>query len=166
MTFLIVSDTHGRYERLRQLCEKYPNADALIFLGDGLSDLDRAGVNEFGFTVFSVRGNWDSGMGSITALKSKDELTRTFEGVTFYAIHGHTKGVKNDIRNAIYAAEENNADVLFYGHTHTPHYTVLHKGEYDLNKTLHVFNPGSLANYEYGTCIFENGEILLSHEIL
>ena len=42
MTFLIVSDTHGRYERLRQLCEKYPNADALIFLGDGLSDLDRA----------------------------------------------------------------------------------------------------------------------------
>ena len=39
MTFLIVSDTHGRYERLRQLCEKYPNVDALVFLGDGLSEV-------------------------------------------------------------------------------------------------------------------------------
>ncbi len=166
MTFLIVSDTHGRYERLRELCEKYPRVDALIFLGDGLSDLDRAGVRDFGFTVYAVRGNWDSGRGSITALKAKDELSLTFEGVKFYAIHGHTKNVKNNIINAIYAAEDNDADVLLYGHTHEKHYTILPKGEYNLNKRLHVFNPGSLSNYEYGVCIVEDGEIYLSNETL
>ena len=166
MTFLIVSDTHGRYERLKELCQKHKRVDALIFLGDGLTDIDRAGVKDFGFTVFSVRGNWDSGMGTITAMKSKDEITHTFEGVKFYALHGHTKNVKGGLTNAIYAAEAQDADVLLYGHTHEPFYTYLSNGEYNLSKPMHVFNPGSLANYNYGICIVEKGEIIFYNEIL
>lgn len=166
MTFLIVSDTHGRFERLRELCEKRKRVDALVFLGDGLSDLDYAKVKDFGFTVFAVKGNCDTGRGGIIAMTAGEELIFTFEGVRFYAIHGHTKGVKGGLTNAIYAAEEAGADVLLYGHTHEPFYTYLEKGEYNLSKPLHVFNPGSLTNYNYGICIVEDGVLMLDNEIL
>ena len=163
MTLLIVSDSHGRYERLESLLEMHKNVDALIFLGDGLLDLDRAGVRDYPFTVFSVRGNWDSGRGSITAMRAKDEMTFTFEGIKFFALHGHTKGVKSTLVNAIYAAEQNEADVLLFGHTHEPIDTYLSQGEYNLNRPLHIFNPGSLANYSYGLCEIRNGQFLFSH---
>ena len=166
MTFLIVSDTHGRFERLKELCEKRKRVDALIFLGDGLSDIDYAKVKNFGFTVIAVKGNWDTGRGGITAMTAQDELAFTFEGVRFYAMHGHTRGVKGGLTNAIYAAEAAGADVLLYGHTHEPFYTYLEKGEYNLSKPMHIFNPGSLANYNYGICIVENGMIMLDNEIL
>lgn len=163
MTLLIVSDSHGRYERLASLFELHKNVDALVFLGDGLLDLDRAGVSNYSFTVFSVRGNWDSGRGSITAMRSKDDISFNFEGINFYAIHGHTKNVKSTFINAIYAAEAKNADVLLFGHTHEPIGTYISEKEYNLNKPLYIFNPGSLANYSYGLCEIRNGQFLFSH---
>lgn len=163
MTLLIVSDTHGRYERLARLCEMHKDVDALIFLGDGLSDLDRAGAHNYPFTVFSVKGNWDSGMGTLQALKAKDELTFNFDGISFYVIHGHTKGVKHTLVNAIYAAEEKGADVLLFGHTHEAVDTYLPQDTYNLSKPLHIFNPGSLASYSYGLCVIQDGEFLFSH---
>jgi putative phosphoesterase len=163
MTLLIVSDSHGRVDRLARLFELHKRVDALIFLGDGLSDLDRAEVKNYPFTVFSVKGNCDSGMGSLNALKAKDEITFNFEGVSFYALHVHTKGVKSSLVNAMYAAEEKGADVLLFGHTHEPIDTYITDGEYNLSKPLHIFNPGSLANYSYGLCEIRNGEFLFSH---
>ena len=166
MTLLIVSDSHGRVDRLARLFELHKRVDALIFLGDGLSDLDRAGVKNYPFTVFSVKGNCDSGMGSINAMRSKEEITFNFEGISFYALHGHTRGVKSTMVNALYAAEEKGADVLLFGHTHEPIDTYISEGEYNLSKPMHVFNPGSLANYNYGICIVEKGEVIFYNEIL
>ena len=166
MTLLIVSDSHGRCDRLERLFETHKNVDALIFLGDGLSDLERAGVRNYPFTVFAVKGNCDSGLGGIIALKAKEELTFNFEGISFYAMHGHTKGVKSTFINAIYAAEEKGADVLLFGHTHEPTDTYIPQGEYNLNKSLHLFNPGSLKEYSYGLCEIRNGEFLFSHGII
>lgn len=163
MTLLIVSDSHGRCDRLERLFEIHKQVDALIFLGDGLSDLDRAGAQNYPFTVFSVKGNCDCGMGSIRAMKTKDEITFNFDGISFYAIHGHTKGVKSSLTHAIYAADEKGADVLLFGHTHNPIDTYLPQDEYNLSKPLHIFNPGSLANYSYGLCEIRNGEFLFSH---
>ena len=170
MTLLIVSDSHGRYERLESLLEMHKNVDALIFLGDGLLDLDRAGVRDYPFTVFSVRGNWDSGRGSITAMRAKDEMTFTFEGIKFFALHGHTKGVKSTLVNAIYAAEQNEADVLLFGHTHEPLSLYLPEGDesfgFKIQKPLYLFNPGSIGGYErsFGcVTVDKNGGVLMSH---
>lgn len=163
MTLLIVSDSHGRIDRLRSLFELHKNADALIFLGDGLSDLDRAGVGDYRFAVFAVRGNCDGSTGSLTVLRAKEEMTFNFEGISFFALHGHTRGVKGTLVNALYAAESKNVDVLLYGHTHEPFSTYLAEGEYNLNKPMHVFNPGSLAEYSYGLCEIRNGQMLFSH---
>ena len=163
MTLLIVSDSHGRSERLARLFELHKNADALIFLGDGLSDISRAGVESYGFTVFSVRGNCDGLGGSMLSLRAKDELFFNFEGFSFLAMHGHTKGVKGSLASAVSEADKRGADVLLFGHTHEPRLTYLPEGEYNLSKPLYLFNPGSLASYSYGLCEIRGGQILFSH---
>ena len=163
MTLLIVSDTHGRVDRLSRLFELHKNVDALIFLGDGLSDLNRAGVQNYGFTVFAVRGNCDSLGGSLLAMRSQEEITFNFEGINFFALHGHTRQVKHSLTNAIYAADEKGADVLFFGHTHEPTLTYISGEEYNLSRPMHVFNPGSLQSYSYGLCEIRNGQTLFSH---
>ena len=163
MTLLIVSDTHGRTDRLIRLFEMHKNVDALIFLGDGLSDLDRAKVKNYGFTVFAVRGNCDALGGSLLTICAKEEMTFNFEGVNFFALHGHTRQVKSSLTNAIYAADEKGADVLLFGHTHEPLLTYVGAEEYNLSKPMYLFNPGSLASYSYGLCEVRNGQVLLSH---
>ena len=163
MTLLIVSDTHGRSDRLARLFEMHKNVDAVIFLGDGLSDLDRAKAESYNFTVFAVRGNCDALGGSLLTICARDELTFNFEGVNFFALHGHTRQVKGTLTNAIYAANEKGADVLLFGHTHEPLLTYISNEEYNLNKPMYIFNPGSLASYSYGLCEIRKGQLLLSH---
>ena len=163
MTLLIVSDTHGRSDRLIRLFEMHKNVDALIFLGDGLSDLDRANVKNYNFTVFAVRGNCDSLGGSLLTICAREELTFNFEGINFYALHGHTKGVKSSLTRAIYSADEKGADVLLFGHTHEPMLTYISGEEYNLSRPMYVFNPGSLNAYSYGLCEIRKGQVLLSH---
>ena len=163
MTLLIVSDSHGRSDRLARLFEMHKNVDALIFLGDGLSDIDRAGAKDYNFTVFAVRGNCDAFGGSLLTICAKDELTFNFEGINFFALHGHTRQVKGSLIRAIYAADEKGADVLLFGHTHEPLLTYVSEEEYNLSKSMYLFNPGSLASYSYGLCEIRNGQVLLSH---
>ena len=162
MTILIVSDSHGRIGRLESLLELHKNADALIFLGDGLSDLYRAGVENYPMTVFSVRGNCD-GLLSLASIRSSEEITFNLGGINFLALHGHTRGVKSTLSAAIVEARQNEADVLLFGHTHKPFSTYISQEEYNLSKPLYAFNPGSLAEYSYGLCEIRNGQFLFSH---
>ena len=39
-------------------------------------------------------------------------------------------------------AKEKGADIALFGHTHTPFY--------EYRENIHLFNPGSVANSEYG----------------
>lgn len=162
MTLLIVSDSHGRCDRLERLLELHKNADALIFLGDGLSDLDRAGVANYSMTVFSVKGNCD-GFLSLRAMSSSEELTFNLGGISFFVLHGHTRGVKSTLSSAICAAGERGADALLFGHTHKPFGTYISQDEYNLSKPLYAFNPGSLSEYSYGLCEIRNRQFLFSH---
>lgn len=163
MTLLIVSDTHGRVDKLARLFEMHKNADALIFLGDGIADISRAGAQDYRFTVFSVKGNCDAFSLLLNSRKLEDEITFNFDGVKFFALHGHTRQVKSTLTNAIYAADERGADVLLFGHTHVPTLTYISGEEYNLSRSMYVFNPGSLASDSYGLCEIRKGQVLLSH---
>ena len=176
MKIITVSDIHGRYERLQKVMEMHSDADALIFLGDGLRDLFRADAYSYPFTVYSVRGNCDvfSSL-SFDLADAPNELTLNFEGYRFFALHGHTKGVKSTITNAIEAAANKSADVLLYGHTHIPCEMYLPaQTPYNdelLDKPLYVFNPGSLnvsddGKAHFGIIQIKNGNILFSHGTL
>lgn len=170
MKLIVVSDIHGRYDRLLQLLDMHKGADALIFLGDGLSDLTRADAYSKGMSVIAVRGNCDGF--SFFGEDAPTEICQSFEGFKFFMTHGHTKRVKGGLDEAIAAAEARKADVLLYGHTHIPMEKYLPEDSRyafgTLVKPLRIFNPGSLGASEDGKGYFglieirDNG-ILMSH---
>ena len=117
MKLLILSDTHGRVDRLAKVLKLHADADAILFLGDGLSDIARSGI-DIG-KLFCVRGNCD-GFSVGSGIYSPNELSLCFDGFNILMMHGHLHGVKSGIDRAVYYAEEKGADILLFGHTHIP----------------------------------------------
>ncbi len=169
MKLIVVSDIHGRSERLTEVLKMHRDADALIFLGDGLRDIWRADADTYGFPVYSVRGNCDGlSLFGVNA-DAPDELTVSFESFKFLIMHGHTRNVKGGEGRAVAAALEAGADVLLYGHTHEAVERYLPEGSEILfgksGKPLYIFNPGSLGDRraEFGIIEIRGGQILFSH---
>ena len=170
MKLIVVSDIHGRYDRLIELMDIHKDADALLFLGDGLSDLTRADAYSYPFTVFAVRGNCDV-QSFLVRNDAPTELSMTFEGFRMFMLHGHTKNVKSGIDDAIVAANARKADVLLFGHTHVakeayiPEETKIKNTV--LQRPMYILNPGSLGSSSDGKAHFglieiREGQILTS----
>ena len=170
MKLIVVSDTHGRYERLSRLMQMHRDADALIFLGDGIADLERADAYSYPFSTFAVRGNcdfWNFNTGRDIPL----EMTLGFEKYKFLIFHGHSRSAKSGDAAIVAAATSQGADVVLFGHTHEARESYYPEGEKlfgtTLEKPLYLFNPGSLgASYDgqahFGLIEIKNGGILTS----
>ena len=165
MRFVVVSDIHGKYDRLSRLLDMHKNADALIFLGDGLSDLVRADAYGRGMSVIAVKGNCDGF--SFFGNDAPTELCQTLDGYKFLMMHGHTRAVKSGTDAAVCAAVAADADVLLFGHTHVQTEKYLPEGsEFSggvLKKPLRIFNPGSLGAGQFGLIEIRGQSILMSH---
>ena len=147
MDILVLSDSHGRYDRLAAAVAQ-AKADTVLFLGDGLRDLTALSDD---LTVRAVRGNCDF-------FSAEDApLTRVeiFGGYRILMTHGHAFSVKSGLSAAISAAAAAEADVLLYGHTDIPYEvtlpagTVAENGE-RLGKPLLVVCPGSIGQPNRG----------------
>ena len=89
---LVLSDSHGGRAAIeRVLMKESKSIDALIFLGDGLRDLELALTLCPKLRAYSVAGNCDYG-----ALEPTDGLA-AFDGVVIFYTHGHMYGVKYDL---------------------------------------------------------------------
>ena len=89
---LVLSDSHGARGAIERILNKEQNnVDAVIFLGDGLRDLEQALAFFPHLRVYSVAGNCDYG-----ALEPLDGLAGFDQTVVFYT-HGHMYGVKYDL---------------------------------------------------------------------
>lgn len=168
MKLVVVSDVHGRYSRLRELMDMHSDADGLIFLGDGLRDLDRADAYSYRFTVYAVRGNCDGLSLFGEDRDAPEELMLSLGGFRFFAIHGHTRGVKSGTDGAVAAAHARGADVLLYGHTHLPEERYLPEGSQlpygETERRMWIFNPGSLGyDGSFGLIQIKDRQLLLSH---
>lgn len=134
MRILVMSDSHGEPAAVRRVLTEQPQAEAVIFCGDGVKDF--WGVKESfpGKAFYMVRGNCDWG--------SQLELTGTItlEGVKFFYTHGHMYSVKATDYQVISAARDSKAHVLLFGHTHIP--------RSDYEDGLHILNPGSCSGYK------------------
>jgi hypothetical protein len=149
LRFLIVSDTHGRYERLFKLIKKTGPYDGLIHCGD--AQLSRKSLEQhIGCPLYIVKGNCDTDVN----LPLREEII--LEGHKILIVHGHRENVKWDLQNLWYTADEVNAEIVFYGHTHEIDST--HLGD-------HWFvNPGSLelprgTKPSYAVMTLENGKL-------
>ena len=165
MTLLVISDSHGKIDRIEKAVALNPNCDAILFLGDCLRDLDRAEI--LGCQVIAVRGNCDN-----SSLCEPDERMLRFGEYNIMLMHGHRFGVKGGDGTAIAYAAKKGADVLLYGHTHTRLERYLDEGEIVgdrvLERAISVFNPGSIGEPRdgrpsFGVIVIRGRDILFSH---
>ena len=172
VTLLILSDSHGRPDRIQEAIRRV-RPDGILFCGDGLRDLNTC---ELPCPLYAVSGNCDWLSAPIIvngrALEPETEELVTVEGVRILLIHGHTYHVKSGLLSAVYRAMALDADLLVFGHTHLP--LELHllpedeKGLLPVSKPLTLFNPGSLGdrNASFGTVTIRNGQLLCGHGTL
>jgi len=141
-----MSDSHGDKSAMRKAAT-LESPEMILHLGD--HDRDCAAIEmEFpGIQFRCVRGNCDR---SSTGL---DEREFALEGKRFFLTHGHIYGVKTGLSSIIRSAAGRDADVLIFGHTHIPHFSVREK--------LSVINPGSIGMGEktYAVLELKNGVV-------
>ncbi len=148
---LILSDSHGSTQAVRRILAAEKDAGAVIFLGDGLHDLELALAEAPKTRVYSVAGNCDFG-----ALEPLDGLA-AFDGVVIFYTHGHMYGVKYDLDTLADAAAARGAEVALFGHTHIP--------LEEQRGTVLLFNPGSCGRCytgpdTYGVLTLAGGRVL------
>ena len=137
MRVLVVSDVHGKLNLLREAIEAQPTAREIIFLGDGLRQVEDVMELYPDRNFYVVPGNCDFGASGIPIRQE------TFGGMRFYFTHGHLHGVKSGLYRLEMAAREAEADIALYGHTHVAYEEYV--------DGLYLFNPGSLGyDYTYG----------------
>lgn len=160
MKILVFSDSHGNTSRMRDAINAHlPSCKMIIHLGDGVRDIEYVSSLFPEIPTVSLKGNGETFFRDVRVF---DEC-----GVRIMCMHGHTYHVKSGIEYAARAAIEEGADILLYGHTHTPHDTLMHLDE---SQSVRVFNPGSVGRghpASYGILdIDRRGNILTSHAFL
>ena len=164
MTLLVLSDSHGRREHIERAIALSGKTEAVLFLGDGLGDLDPSLCDA---PIYAVRGNCDCF--GFSHSSEPDERMITFGEYNVLMMHGHTHSVKSNPDIAIAYAAQKGADLLLYGHTHQKHEQFIPAGStvcgITLKTPIRVMNPGSIgkpdSGYSFGTVTIRKKEILL-----
>lgn len=153
MKILVFSDSHGDVQAMLRGVERFA-PDAVIHLGDHIRDARQLQKSLGTKPFYCVPGNCDFGNNEAEVLQF------SLGGVKFYITHGHCHGVKFSPLRAVLAAQEADADILCFGHTHCQLYQ-MHSG-------LHVLNPGACGgvNPKCALITIEHGAIQCAlHEL-
>jgi len=126
MKILVMSDTHGDEEIIRHVREANLNVDAIFHCGDSELSPDNESLED----VHVVQGNCDWRDSFL------EEKLIELSGVRIFITHGQLYDVKRALMPIKYKAEEMNADVVLFGHSH------LLGAETD--QGVLFLNPGSL----------------------
>ena len=163
MKLLVFSDSHGNPFYMSRALAMHPDAEAVFFLGDGLADITPFVARPSSPTWFSVRGNCDMSLACFnTPILKTDSVT--LEGVKIVFTHGDLYRAKYGIEELVTLAFDRDADLVLFGHTHTPFQKYIDLGA----RGLYLFNPGSIGSEygvspSYGIVSLTDGGILLSH---
>ncbi len=131
MKWLVFSDSHGRWDYMRQAVEREV-PDRVLHLGDVVRDGQELQKAFPELVIEQVCGNCD-GFGS--GFPEEKELF--FGGRRIWMLHGHTYRVKLGIGLLTSEARTRGVDVVLFGHTHQP--------LCQLDGNLWVMNPGAIG---------------------
>ena len=147
----LVSDSHGRLNRLERMADAAPDVSAWLHGGDYCEDSE-ALASYTGVPVYAVRGNND-----FHDRTYPDSRKVTIEGVSITVIHGHQWYGSNRFDKLSLLGRKNKSPLVMFGHTHR---CFLEKKEGVL-----VVNPGSISlsrdsrKGTYGICTIEDGAV-------
>ncbi len=128
---LIVSDSHGNNDNVREAIKKAGKIDLMIHLGDvGRDYLEVERMS--GVPTYIVAGNNDYGRGL------RDMCIIYIGEHKCLLTHGHRQHVHFGVDRLRYLALENECDIAMYGHTHVP---FLEEAPEDVT----ILNPGSIS---------------------
>lgn len=125
----VVGDSHGDRVALEKVASCLSDVDLIMHTGDYFKDAHYLEMKT-GKKVIAVYGNCDG------PSEIHGEHVGTYHGVRFLMTHGHRYNVKYDLNGLYYKALEVNADVVIFGHTHTPLITEC--------EGVRFMNPGSI----------------------
>lgn len=160
---LLASDSHGKFKTLLSILRLYGSScDAFLFCGDGASDIaeilecaeeDEKFKEALPPVMAFVAGNGDPKTYPVSFdIGKNNPEARLFpkgtvifpsdqslcvNGHNIFMSHGHYYGVDFSLNRLSYAANEKEASIAFYGHTHIA-------GEFTSPK-CRCINPGSCA---------------------
>ena len=161
MKLLIFSDSHGSTRGMREALRRHADAEVILFLGDGLGDLDRLEVG-VGQCVLAVRGNCDL-HSSWRGVRVPRLDTLSLCGHRILFTHGDAFSVKYGTDALVAEAVAREADIVLCGHTHVPTERYLTVGE----RSLWLFNPGTVGYggraCTYGILTLTEQTVLFSH---
>lgn len=151
MRILVLSDTHGNVvDEFIKKIKKEEKFDMLIHCGDFCKDASYISNTLNISKYIQVKGNcdWNS---EICELEKIDIL-----GKKIFVTHGHLFSVKKDLSELKNYAKLQEADIVFFGHTH--------KSYSQYEDGILFFNPGSACiptygKHSYGKIIINDTEI-------
>lgn len=130
MRILVVSDSHGRNEDVKQVVNQVGDIDMFIHLGDierGLKQIQDLVHCE----THMIIGNNDF----CIDLPATDTFRIADKKV--FITHGHRFYVGYSVDNLRAYAVENGYDIVMFGHTHTPYL--------EIGDKVTILNPGSIS---------------------
>lgn len=130
MKILVIGDTHGKLNKVRDIYSKLTNIDLIAHTGDHMHDGNTL-EKEFHVPVIAVKGNCDG------SYSSEDFKTIDTEYGKILLTHGHAENVNYGLTNLMYKAMEKNCKAVFFGHTH--------RSLIDEANGIYFINPGSLT---------------------
>lgn len=137
MRLLVLSDSHGKSERLEEIIRKETDALHIFFLGDLVRDIENLVFLFPERTFHIVAGNCDY----FAAEKSVDTVKLAGKKILF--THGHNFRVKHGSAEYLESfARQNGCDIALYGHTHIP--------DIDIRGGIFLVNPGSVGHSRSG----------------
>lgn len=130
LKIFVVSDTHGRINLFVNYAKTLEKPDLIIHLGDNVEDAYEIG-KVMGVEVIVVKGNCDFVSNSIDS-----EKLLIIKGKRIFITHGHRYSVKYGVSEIYNKGKEVNADLVLFGHTHSP---------FIINEKcgIIIMNPGS-----------------------
>ena len=146
MKVLVMSDSHGSKNNILDAID-IESPDFILHLGDNCKDCSVIESMYPDIPLRSVKGNCDR----LSAGSEIDEFI--LEDKRFFMTHGHLFGVKTGKTSVINTALNRGVDILLFGHTHIPHYSVV--------ENLIVVNPGSIGagGKYYAVLEIKNGAV-------
>ncbi|MFC6201907.1 metallophosphoesterase family protein [Lactiplantibacillus nangangensis] len=128
MKCLVVSDSHGDRDILVKLLDAYQGkVDAFFHCGDSELQVDDAVFDK----MYTVKGNMDFDD------RLPEVVNATVKGVPVYMTHGHLVGVNFGLEHLMAAAQQQQAQLAFFGHTH--------QLGVERHNGLLLLNPGSIS---------------------
>lgn len=136
MKILVISDSHGRLEKLISIYER-EKPDMVICAGDFSDDAEELSYVFPENTYHIVKGNCD-----YYDIQRSDEMVLELGGHKVFLAHGHHYRVKLEYETIEKRGRELECDVVIFGHTHRPYL--------EKKKGIILFNPGAVLGNDYG----------------